>query len=316
MKKLAPIALVFFLFSCQHPAKQSKSVYSSHAIVYKNLTGDKIVFLEDYYNTYFEAIKTNYANRNQVYEQLVQDSIFQKYFTKSEYAQVFKNVLSSPIRDTAGLLKYISAIVDNRIKIEQLITQTLADDRKYLKNDSVTIYVLPSNEDISQVIQGKEGVIGLTAGSRQIVLTIDPMVNNWQQMLAYTLTREYEHAYWTKTNFKAVKQSTLLDWIVSEGMADSYAHLVYPDFVGAWTKAISGEIESKLWTRIKPELDNTNIAFQYNVMYGSKNEYPYWGGYELGYHIVQSAWQKHPELTPVEWVNMPAKQIFEMSDYK
>ena len=96
MKKLAPIALVFFLFSCQHPAKQSKYVYNSHAIVYINLTGDKIVFLEDYYNTYFEAIKTNYANRNQVYEQLVQDSIFQNYFTKSEYAQCLKMYFLHP----------------------------------------------------------------------------------------------------------------------------------------------------------------------------------------------------------------------------
>ena len=130
--------------------------------------------------------------------------------------------------------------------------------------------MLPSNEDISQVIQGKEGVIGLTAGSRQIVLTIDPMVNNWQEMLAYNLPGNMSMPIGLRQILIAVKQSTLLDWIVSEGMADSYAHLIYPDFVGPWTKVLSGEIESKLWNRIKPELDNTNIAFQYNVMYGSE----------------------------------------------
>ena len=135
-------------------------------------------------------------------------------------------------------------------------------------------------------------------------------------MLPYTIGRVFDQAFWTKMYFNKAYQPTLLDYLVSEGRADSYAHLIYPNTLATWTKVMPKEVELEVWNKIKSQLKNTDVAYQYNVMFGSKSEYVLWGGFTLGYHIVQSALKNHPELTPVEWVSLPPQKILEMSDYK
>lgn len=316
MRYLFITALVLFISGCGQQAKQNTNNDMAKPVVYITPAGDKIVFLEDYYRAYLKVIKANYSNRSKVYEAKIQDTIFNKYFTKSEYSQLVKYRLAMPIRDTAGLGNYIFQITNNHSKIEEIITSALAQSNKYLKNDSVTIYIKPCNSDIQKINEGMGGVSGLTAGSKQIILTIDPGINSWQVMLSYNIAHEFNHAYWTKMNFNKLSQFTLLDYLVFEGRADSYAHLVYPDVACPWTKVLPQKVELELWDKIKSQLKNADIAYQYNVMFGSKNEYPYWGGYALGYHIVQSALKSHPELTPLEWANLPPEKILEMSDYK
>lgn len=316
MKKFLPLVLVLFLFGCGQHTKQNISLEAPKPVLYNTPAGDKIVFLEDYYRVYMKTIKSDYKNRNKIYEDRVQDSIFTKYFLKSEYGELVRSMLSVPIKDTAEMGNYISGITENHAQIEELITSALAECRKYLKNDSITVYILPANNDIRNKIQGMMGISSLTAGSKQILLTINPQINGWKEMLPYDVAREYNHAYWTKINFNKSAHTTLLDCLVSEGRADSYAHLIYPGVICPWTKVLSEKLEADLWNRIKPELQNQDVAFQFDVMFGSKNQYVYWGGYTLGYHIVQSALKNHPELTPEEWTNLAPEKILAMSDYK
>ena len=316
MKTFLMLALAIFLFSCGQQTKQNTDKDIPHPTIYVTPAGDKIIFLEDYYGSYLKAIKNDYANRNQLYERIVQDTIFADYFAKSDYSELVKSKLSSPIRDTTGLRKYVADITSNRSKIEDLITSTLTESRKYLKDDSLTIYVLPCDADVEKVIKGKRGVEGMAAGSKQILITINSEINEWMEMLPYTIAREFDQAYWTKMNFNKAYQPTLLDYLVSEGRADSYAHLIYPNTLATWTKVMPKEVELEVWNKIKSQLKNTDVAYQYNVMFGSKSEYVLWGGFTLGYHIVQSALKNHPELTPVEWVSLPPQKILEMSDYK
>lgn len=316
MRKLLPLLLVSFLFSCTQPGKQNTSQYPApQPTVYSTPAGDKIIFLEDYYKVYLAAIKTNYDNRYSIYEANVQDSIFNEYFSKSEYSQLIKSTLSIPVLDTLGLRGFISEVTNNRTKIEDIISSALAKCNKEVKNDSITIYILPSNNNIKNVMEGKGGVSALTAGSKQILLTLDPGISKWTEMLPYNVAREFDYSYWTKMDFKNAPQRTLLDYLVLEGRADSYAHLIYPDVDCPWTKVLPADVESQIWNRIKGQLNNTDVAFQYDVMYGSKSQYPLWGGFALGYHIVQSSLKNHPELSPTEWINLPSAKILEMSDY-
>ena len=315
MRYLFIPVLILFLFGCRQRKKQTSGTDTAKPVVYSSPSGDKIIFLEDYYRVYLKAIKTNYANRNKTYEEGVEDSIFSKYFQKSEYSTLVGYTLSSPIRDTTGLGIYVDEITRNHSKIEELITSALTTSNKYLKNDSVTVYILPCNTDVEKIIQGMGGVSGLTAGSKQIIITINPGINSWQEMLPYDIAHEFNHTYWTKMDFKTT-QATLLSYLVFEGRADSYAHLLYPDVVAPWTRVLSEKVENELWNKIKSQLKNQDMAYQYNIMFGSKNEYPKWGGYTLGYHIVQSALKNHPELSPAEWTNLTPDKILEMSDYR
>jgi len=316
MRYILVFAIVSFLCACNRPAKQAadKDKNAIQPTIYTTSAGDKIVFLEDYYKAYYKAIKANYPNRDEIYEEQVHEPIFNNYFTKSEYSQSVGRRLATSIKDTTLLGKYISTITDNRLEMEKIITSALADCRKYLKNDSITIYVLPSNQDVYMVTDGMGGVSGLTAGSKQIILTINPAIDKWKEMLSYNIAHEFNHTYWTKMDINKTPWN-MLTYLVFEGRADSYAHLIYPNTVCPWTKALSEDAESVLWKRIKSQLDNTSIAFQYSVMFGVRNEFPYWGGYTLGYHIVQSALKNHPELTPEEWTNLSPEKMLAMSDY-
>ena len=316
MRTLLTVFLILFLFGCGRRTTQHTPKGIPHSTVYVTPAGDKIIFLEDYYRVYFKAMKADYANRNKIYDKDVADTIFNEYFTKSEYSQLVISRLATAIKDTTKLGAYISEIVSNREKMEGLITTALSESRRYLKNDSVTIYIIPSNFDIEMVMDGIGGVMGLTAGSKQIMLTINPEISKWKEMLQDAVAREFEQAYWTKMNFNKSHPFTLLDYLVFEGRADSYAHLIYPDIIRPTDQVLPPKVEVELWNRIKSELKNTDIAYQYEIMFGHKDEYPLWGGYTLGYHIVQSALKNHPELTPVEWANLPSEKILEMSDYK
>lgn len=316
MMKFLPLVLISFIVGCgqqtKQSPKQSANQYISQPVVYNTSAGDKIIFLEDYYKTYLQAIKTD-SNRKKAYEEIVYSPIYNTYFSKSEYAQFISIRLSAPIKETGSLTNYITAVINNRTKIEELVTAALTDCRKYLKNDSLNIYILPETEDIRPLLEGMKGVLGMTAGSKQILLVINPLLNGWTEMLPYNVAHGFSDTYWTKMNFNKSVPFTLLDYMVYEGSGDSYAHLLYPDVICPWTIVLSADAENQLWERIKGQLNNTNIAFQYEVMFGLRNQYPLWGGFTLGYHIVQSALKRHRELSPAEWLNLTPDKILGMS---
>jgi len=310
--------LVFVLFSCTFSPQQNKDTNKPQPTIYTTPAGDKIIFLDDYYKSFLEAVRSS-KNTDSLYRVIIQYPILNQYFSTCEYSEYAKYNFYYPIEDTTGLENYISGINRNRSKIERLIASALAMSNKYLKNDSINIYIIPSTNYLQKTIRRMGGIAGFTVGSKQILLTVDTEVNTWPEMLEDAVTHESNHAYWIKMNFKKMTSSygrTLLDDIVFEGKADSYAHLFYPNIHCPWDSALSHEDEPTLWSKIKPELDNSDMSLYRKVMFGSAGDYPVWGGYKLGYKIVQAALKNHPELTPEEWTNLDSKKILEMSGYQ
>ena len=56
------------------------------------------------------------------------------------------------------------------------------------------------------------------------------------------------------------------------------------------------------------------LPFQMEVMFGSRN-YPFSGGYTLGYDIVQMALE-NPTMSVENWTNLNSEKLLEMSGYK
>ena len=275
---------------------------------------NKIIFLNDYYSAYADAAKNDIANRDKTYKKKIQTPIFNAYFLRSEYSGIVKRSFASPIHNTTELRKTIERISVNKEKIKNKIMLALQKSNTYLKNDSLTIYILPSNPDNKEIMQRMSGVMGLTAGSKQILLTIDPEIPGWEEMLEYAVAHEFNHAYWTKMNFGKSSKWTLLDYLIFEGRGDSFGHQLYPKVKAPWTFALNEKDKAGLWRKIKPELQSEDIPFQMEIMYGSRN-YPAWGGYTIGYAIVQSA-LKYTKLAAENWTNLSSEKILEMSGYK
>jgi uncharacterized protein YjaZ len=285
--------------------------------VFGQNSNNKIIFLNDIYSDYTKTAQNQISDLNDldnIYKDKIQSTIINRYFLKSEYSGIVNDYLSAPVQNTNELNKAIERINSNKKRIKSKIRSALEKSNTYLKNDGLTIYVLPANPDNNAIMQSMSGIMGLTAGSKQILLTIEPEIVGWEEMLEYAVAHEYNHAYWTNINFGKSTKWTLLDYLIFEGRGDSFAHLLYPKVKAPWTFALNEKEKDDLWNRIKPMLQSEDIPFQMEVMFGSRN-YPYSGGYTIGYDILQIA-LKNTKLTVEHWTNLSSQELLEMSGYK
>ena len=285
--------------------------------VFGQNSNNEIIFLNDIYSAYTETAKIQIKDLkdiDNVYKDKVQYTIVNRFFLKSEYSDIVNDYLSAPIPNTTELKETIERINSNKKRIESKIRSALEKSNNYLKNDSLTIYILPANPDNKAIMKGMSGIMGLTAGSKQILLTIEPEILGWEEMLTYAVAHEYNHAYWTNINFGKSTKWTLLDYLIFEGRGDSFAHLLYPKVKAPWTSALNEKDKEVLWNRIRLKLKSEDIRFQMEVMFGSIN-YPSSGGYTVGYEIVQQA-LKSNTLTVDNWTNLSSEKLLEMSGYK
>jgi uncharacterized protein YjaZ len=287
----------------------------SSASSYGQRTSDKIIFLTDYYETFVDELNSDNKKVDSIYNEKVLTPIFNKYFKNSEYSDIVKDFIASPIKNTFELKKSIDRIAINKSTIEKKIIGAINKSRLSIVNESLTIYVIPVNPNFKQVIEGMSGIMGLTAGSKQIILTIEPNILGWENMLEYAVAHEFNHAYWTNLNFGKSTSWTLLDYLVFEGKGDYFAHSLYPNVITPWTMALTENQISDLWNKIKPNLQSEDIGLQMEIMFGSKN-YPVWGGYSVGYDIVRTALESNKNLKADYWINLDAVNILRKSKYK
>lgn len=285
------------------------------SLSYSQTARDKITFLSDYYMFFLDRVEENGKYSDSIYYETIMHPIYQEHFKSSEYANVVKQFYTRPIKDTLGLKNAIEKITINQEAIKSNVASALKKSREYIENDSLIIYITPVSLEKKQIIKQMGGVMGLTAGSKQIILTIDTDVLGWENVLQYVVAHEYNHAYWTEKNFLKLTKWTLLDHLVFEGKADYFAHLIYPKVAIPWTMALTGKQKEDLMNRVKSNFQNENISLHMEIMFGSKN-YPIWGGYSLGYDIVSLALANNSNLKVSEWTNLRADTILKLMKMK
>ncbi len=275
-----------------------------------------VVFAISYYTQYISEIKKDTTNNyKKLFLDIVRTPIFQRFFMQSEYASFVYEDLARPSLDIPHLKKTLVGINSNKKEIEKIIKKALNKCNQHLKSDKVTIYVIPPSSELKTMMGTMQGILGFTAGSKQIIISIDTSIEGWKKMLPYAIAHEYNHMYWTKENFAKLTQWTLLDYLVFEGRGDYFAKLLYPKVNTPWTASLTPEEKQKLWIDIQPHLDNQDFSFQAEVMFGSQR-FPAWGGYALGYDIVQSSLSKDKSTFPNAWVNYNSQKLLNSSDYK
>ncbi|MDY8136976.1 DUF2268 domain-containing protein [Aquimarina sp. 2201CG5-10] len=275
----------------------------------------EVIFLDQYYSEYIASAKQSDEDLTDLYLKKVRTPIFHKYFLSSEYNSFVYEDLARPSLDIPYLEKTLKEIASNKKQIKKTVIKALKECNKLLKSDKMTIYILPSSSELKTMVQDMSGVFGFTAGSSQVLISIDPTIKDWQKMLPYAVAHEYNHTYWTKKNLATVTKWTLLDYLVFEGRGDYFAKLLYPKIETPWTEALTEEKRQELWQKIQPHLENQDFSFQAEVIFGSYR-FPMWGGYCLGYDIVQSSLSKDNSSTPETWINFPSEQILNSSTYQ
>lgn len=134
-------------------------------------------------------------------------------------------------------------------------------------------------------------------------ITIDhkhpKFIENWRQELPCTLAHELHHVQrWRSVGFG----QTLLEALVSEGLAQHFEHLMYGR-IPIYAMPMSDM--SVLWQQAKSELAD---SYNYNAWFlGSEEEkLPRWAGYALGYELVKRFFDKSGGDAALH-ANTPAK---------
>jgi uncharacterized protein YjaZ len=227
-----------------------------------------------------------------------------------------KDAASTPIKDIDYLTTAVNALRESHV--EQVIQEALQKAAEALPGPDTTVCIFAAYDSQSTFVRDyMNGVSGSTVGAGKIWLQIYPS-GAWRNWIPYAVAHEYHHSVWMNRQGSQLETFDLVDDVLIEGRADSFAHMLYPDTHAPWTEALTPEQERNQWQVMQKYLHARSPDTQQKFMFGGLvggNHVPRWTGYTIGFHIVQSYLQKHPEVTVDEWTRMDAHDLLDQSGY-
>ena len=187
------------------------------------------------------------------------------------------------------------------------------------------VVILMGDGESRGLTQAMQYANGVSLGSGVTLLFVWP-AHNWTETLAYITAHEYVHLVrnWifprnlTGGRMIYVKNNepdTLLDAMVTEGIADVFAGGIVPDHRPHWIGALSPEVERAIWPNVESRLNDADPLEIRRYLFGDDDRVPVWAGYSIGYSIVRSYLQTHPEARVASIIGLPVRTLFEESGY-
>jgi uncharacterized protein YjaZ len=254
-------------------------------------------------------------------EKLWQQYVIEPYWAEWAAGQFnearTRQEMSRRIPDLAGLEVETNQLASSEIEVLAAAAYQMITARLPSPLSERAICILPLDPANHSVLERQNGVLGTCVGDN-ILLQINPAGKDWQDWTGYVLAHEYHHTVWGYTYF-ALQQHTsmdLLTGLLTEGLADSFASMLYPHLHAAWTGALTPEQEAEQWQHIQPFLAGQDGAAYGRFMFGDEaSGTPWCAGYTLGYHIVQAYLKTHPEMSAVSLIGMEPHTVLAESGY-
>ncbi len=173
-----------------------------------------------------------------------------------------------------------------------------------IDNVDVTIFDNPEN------VIPELGIVGYTPNAHEIQITLDSIHPKFEkainQHLAGTLAHEMHHIMrWRGPGYG----KTLLEALVTEGLADHFDLEVNRGEVPLWAKALTSKQLEELSQKAKQEWHNENYD-HHAWFFGSKERnIPRWTGYSLGFELVEKYLDANPSQKPSAIYNLEAEEF-------
>lgn len=153
--------------------------------------------------------------------------------------------------------------------------------------------------------------IGATTYSPNLVfISMDPSFKNFDKVLeelVRTLAHELNHsARWEKIGYG----KTLLEALISEGLADCFDEEVTKGKPQAWSKALDEAQVKRFLKLAEKEFDNKK--YDHMKWFFGSGKFPNWTGYSLGYFLVKKYLEKYPNKKPSNIYALEAKSILKL----
>ena len=147
------------------------------------------------------------------------------------------------------------------------------------------------------------GIGGRAFSGTDVEIAVDPSLP--AATLAARLPSLAAHEFHHAARFRGPGYgNTLLQAMVSEGLADHYASELFGEPLPPWVTALSEE-ELALWLdRARPKFDST--TYNHAAWFFGTGNVPNWAGYTIGFRLVGDYLAANPESTAASLVNLGA----------
>lgn len=230
-----------------------------------------------------------------------------------EYLPPPGSIFDEPIQDLGALEEKIHLLQESNV--ESMVRSALHKSARKLTGPDTTVCIIAADPNNWFIRERMNGVNGWTFGAGKIILQVNP-VPGWEAWVPYIIAHEYHHSAWTDRFYLTDDREDLIDNLIFEGKADSFAHIIYPDTDVPWVSALTAEEERLQWEKILSQGETTDSMVKTRFMVGGDEDTPTWTGYTIGYHIVQSYLDSHPEVDIDTWTALPPQELVQESGYQ
>jgi hypothetical protein len=190
----------------------------------------------------------------------------------------------------------------NRASIDSLARWAITLAENALSLTGVTVTITP---DAGRAISGY-GVGGRTPDANTVQLFIDHAFPGMDTLLASRLpplvAHEMHHAKrWRNPGYGA----SLLEAMISEGLADHFAQELLGTERQPWSNAFPMDQTETLLSRARPEFDSRSYDHA-RWFFDADPSLPRWTGYTLGYRLVDAYIEVHAGSSASSLVTTPA----------
>lgn len=210
------------------------------------------------------------------------------------------------------LEEFVYSLINNQDEINKIIEQALIKSSNTLPGENKTVYLFPPNPDDMYGINLMGGIAGITINQDAILIQIDPSSFK-EDFLEYSVAHEYHHTIYMESK---VVGYNLLDSIILEGKADTFANSLYPDINIPWIEPLSAQTEKEVWEDLEDDLWSIDSLIYYDYHNGNPSKgIPTWTNYKIGYQIMNSFLENNPSVSVHDWTLLSAKEILLNSKY-
>lgn len=294
---IALIVATALSVSCNN--RTSKSSSASNV---QSASEDNIVFCDKYLEDYIKKSDKGIS------ENLFDETVFQPI--KKEYSVDARALFDKTIEDIKGLEKDLEYLRKEKGNIEGITKESLVKCKEMLPaSEKVAIYILVEDPKIYKMF--KESVRAMTPKSGIMILVVSPSQKDYKEKLQHVIAHEYCHSM----DISSFGELNMLDSLISEGKAESFANIAFPEVKSRLSDDLSRDEELKVWTEIKDKLSSVDGSFIGPILNGTKEGLPEFAGYRLGNKIVKQFIEKNPNTSIHQWTDMKPNELFGKSQY-
>lgn len=293
--------------SMKEELSTKKNVPSSFSFTYKDQQFEVVYYYKNFLE-YIEKAEKQPDNLNGLYIETIINPIAEDRGVRLSKVWGFGTPTQLEI-----LEKYLQSLIDNQDTIHKLIVDSLKKSADKLQPGAdKTIFVLPANPEDKDVMESVLGVSAFAWNENFISLQIAPPFFD-QSSLKQAVAHEYHHTVFFENNELGY---TLLETVLIEGKADTFAKIIYPDIQMPWSNFSSEENEGQTWEVLKENMTSTMPSIQDDFFLGNTSKgLPQWANYKIGNKIIESFIEEYPNISIAEWTDMLANEILKKSNY-